>query len=1182
MVRIAGEIDKTFSNSVKSVKNEVGKMKKMTADETFSVLDQGFNKIESVGKKALNTIKRTAELAAVAVAGIGVAATNAGMEFEAAMSTVEAISGANSEQMDELTEKARELGRNSIYSASEVADAMQYMGMAGWKTEQILAGIDPVLNLATASGEDFAMVSDIVTDNLTAFNMTAEEAARMADVMAAAAMNSNTNVAKMGETFKYAGSVAGALDFTIEDVAIATGLMASSGVKANMAGTALRNIFTRMVKPTKDAQKAMDAFGLSITEIDPETGEEKIKSLMDIMLQMRKNVTGKSQDEIKQLVAGLSGGGVEQLTAEEKKYYEALSEEELDALVLAEELSNAEKKAYEGMTQTEKAYYAAGLAGQRGMTGLLTILNASDEDFKKLTEAIYGSAGAAEYMANVKVDNLKGDLSILKNNVTDAGIELYDTFSTDLRGYVQGFTEFIRNNIKNIPKWVDEISANLATLKRKAGKYLEPVVELAVGTGKWLLKNKNEIIGAIAGIGAALTAYKIASTTSHIITGVTSFLKAANPVTLAITGVTAAIGALVGVITAYKLHEQELIDNDLAEHFGNIQLSMEELNAAAHAIVDSGNMAELKRQMDAFKDLEQLGDNIQSEVDKISKIQWKIELGFELSEEEQKEVRTAAEESGKLYNQFAEDTAYNVAQLFPGEDAISKKVRDFYTKNVDKMHKLGEKLAEAVTDAYSEGLLDTKKLGDILDVQAQMAEIQEAISLGQQEAQFALLGQKYGGAALKPEAFENLQAEVNKVLEENEEIYNEAYTKKYAALLAAYGGDSSNKEFKEAVETLNAELQQNKFEQKQRAVEFTLDTIKNTYGNEIDSFVSAREEGIKAFFDDIHGKEALYLSDFEKSDQIIDMRLNDILNRIKGVSGIEWTQVDAVKELVEQTKTQINELMELADIPGLDDKKRQELLAQVGILKQQISEIMATGFIMEGDSNPGGAAFIAEELDNLIASGGLDENATEVAKKMSEYVKNNRNKYVVTAQEEAAIARQQTKDAIDEQISILQQQLDEGYDVEIPLRIYMAARDETQYYDYVNDSDWWKTHTHGDIGHYTGADKIPHYASGGLVDKRQLSWIGENGPEMVIPLDGSSRAFELWEQASQFMNGSLLDRYDINAGGSSETTIEYSPVLQFYGEAPSKSDLDSALKTSQDEFEAMMEKYLKKQARLAF
>lgn len=1214
MVRIAGEVDKTYTSAMKKVKKEAEeakkKIKQMTADETFSVMDNGFNKIESIGKKALSTIKRTAELAAAAVAGIGVAATNAGSEFEAAMSTVEAISGADKSQMEELTEKARELSRESIYSGTEVADAMQYMGMAGWRTEQILAGIEPVLNLATASGEDFALVSDIVTDNLTAFNMTAEEAGRMADVMAAAAMNSNTNVAKMGETFKYAGSVAGALDFSIEDVAIATGLMASSGVKASMAGTALRNIFTRMVKPTKDAQKAMDALGISIEEIDPETGEKKIKSLMKLMLQMRESVSGKSQKEIEQMVAGLAGSDLSQMSAEERKYYESLSEDELDALVLAEKLTDAEKEQYKAMSQTEKAYYAAGLAGQRGMTGLLTILNASDEDFKKLTEAIYGSEGAAEYMAKVKTDNLKGDVAILKNNINDAEVELYDTFKDTLREKVQGITEFVRDNIKNIPKWVDEISAHMATLKRKAGKYLEPVFELIVGTGKWLIKNKSGVIGVIAGIGSTLAAYKIASNTSHIVTGVKEFLAVASPTALAITGITVAIGGIVGAITAYKLHKQELIDNDLAEHFGNIQLSMEELNAAAHAIVDSGNMAELKRQMDAFKDLEQLGDNIQSEVDKISKIQWKIELGFELSEEEQKEVRTAAEESGKLYNQFAEDTAYNVAQLFPGEDAISKKVRDFYTKNVDKMHKLGEELARVVNDAYSGDLLDTDKLGDILDVQAQMAEVQKAISLGQQEAQFALLGQKYGGAALKPKAFENLQAEVNKVLEENEEIYNEAYTKKYAALLAAYGGDSSNKEFKEAVETLNAELQQNKFEQKQRAVEFTLDTIKNTYGNKIDSFVSAREEGVKAFFDDIHGKEASYLSDFKKNDQIIDTRLNDILNRIKGVSGIEWTQVNAVKELVEQTKTQINELMELANIPGLDDKKRQELLAQVGILKQQISEIMATGFIMEGDSNPGGAAFIAEELDNLIASGELDENATEVAKKMSEYVKNNRNKYVVTAQEKAAIARQQTKDAIDEQISILQQQLDEGYDVKIPLRIYIAARDETQYYDYVNDSDWWKTHTHGDIGHYTGADKIPHNARGGLIDKTQLSWLAEDGPEMVIPLDGSRRAFELWETASRFMNMSLLDGIggtaksdsamqgsgvsspgssdnlfeglNVTNNGRGETRIEYSPVLQFYGEAPSRDDLDDALKMSQDRFDEMMERYLKQNARLAF
>lgn len=1166
MVRIAGEIDKTFSNSVKSVKNEVGKMKKMTADETFSVLDQGFNKIESEGKKALNTIKRTAELTAVAVAGIGTAATNAGMEFEAAMSTVEAISGANSEQMDELTEKARELGRNSIYSASEVADAMQYMGMAGWKPEQILAGIDPVLNLATASGEDFAMVSDIVTDNLTAFNMTAEEAPRMADVMAAAAMNSNTNVAKMGETFKYAGSVAGALDFTIEDVAIATGLMASSGVKANMAGTALRNIFTRMVKPTKDAQKAMDAFGLSITEIDPETGEEKIKSLMDIMLQMRKNVTGKSQDEIKQLVAGLSGGGVEQLTAEEKKYYEALSEEELDALVLAEELSDAEKKAYEGMTQTEKAYYAAGLAGQRGMTGLLTILNASDEDFKKLTEAIYGSAGAAEYMANVKVDNLKGDLSILKNNVTDAGIELYDTFSTDLRGYVQGFTEFIRNNIKNIPKWVDEISAHLATFKRKASKFVEPVFNMIVGGFKWLVKNKSAVIGALAGIGTTLAVYKIGSTLTHAVTGFTSFITAANPATLAFTGIAAAVGVLTAAITAYNVAQQEMIDQNLADHFGNISLTMKDLEDVAQGIVDNGTMQKLRDELAAFDDLEILKSQIQDSFKEVNKLTWKVSIGFELSEEEQQSYKEAVETAGKAQEELAEDTAHAVSQIWDSNDPIGAKVNQFYLDNMVEMQTLGKSLSDEVNRAFADNILDPEEMIAISEIQAKMAEIQKAISLGEQDAKLELIKQDYAaGTGLDSESFQNLQAQLEEVLEENEQTFNDYYVKKFASLTAAYKAEGStvtDAEYKEQIKALNDEKVLNIAEQRAKALQFQNETIAKAYQSEIEEYNRLKEEILKEYM----SEDLLDNWDIDNTFNEASKYLVDIQSRL--IAGTDKTTRGAVEQLMDNMEKQIEELLAMSQTKGLSEAAKKQLEDQINAIKAQIAEL--SGFTMTDYETS--EADIYNTINRMLEEGDLTEGERAVAENIKKFLEESGSSYLTQAQAEIDKGYNET-------LEMLKMKYKAGFDVEAELRIALnreityPSTTTTHDYSYVNDPDWWKTHTTGDIG---------HYASGGLVDKRQLSWIGENGPEMVIPLDGSSRAFELWEQASQFMNGSLLDRYDINAGGSSDTTIEYSPVLQFYGEAPSKSDLDSALKTSQDEFEAMMEKYLKKQARLAF
>ena len=182
---------------------------------------------------------------------------NTAMDFEAAMSKVKAITNSTDEDMARLTATARELGASTQFSATEAAQAMSYLGMAGWKTEQIIAGMPGLLDLAAASGEDLARVSDIVSDDLTAFHMSADQAAHMADVMAAASTNANTNVSMMGETFKYAGGIAGSLGYSWEDVAIATGLMANAGIKGEMAGTALRSIMTRLVTPTGEASLAL-------------------------------------------------------------------------------------------------------------------------------------------------------------------------------------------------------------------------------------------------------------------------------------------------------------------------------------------------------------------------------------------------------------------------------------------------------------------------------------------------------------------------------------------------------------------------------------------------------------------------------------------------------------------------------------------------------------------------------------------------------------------------------------------------------------------------------------------------------------------------------------------------------------------------------------------------------------
>ncbi|MCC2864918.1 phage tail tape measure protein [Anaerovorax odorimutans] len=306
------------------------------------------------------------------IVGLGAAAVKTASEFEAGMSKVQAISGASSSDMEALTAKAQEMGIKTKFSASESAEAFQYMAMAGWKTDDMLNGIEGTMYLAGASGEDLATVSDIVTDSLTAFGLKAKDSSHFADVLAAAASNSNTNVAMMGETFKYAAPVAGALGYSVEDTTTAIGLMANAGIKSSQAGTALRSWMTRMAKPTKESQKAMQDLGISLTD-----SSGKMKPFGTV-------------------IGDLRGG-------------------------------------FKNLSKEQQTQYAAMLAGKEGMSGLLAITNATESDYNKLTGAIGDCNGMAKDQYNIMQDNLKGAFDTMKSAVEGVAISVGEALTPTIK-----------------------------------------------------------------------------------------------------------------------------------------------------------------------------------------------------------------------------------------------------------------------------------------------------------------------------------------------------------------------------------------------------------------------------------------------------------------------------------------------------------------------------------------------------------------------------------------------------------------------------------------------------------------------------------------------------------------------------------------------------------------------------
>lgn len=417
-----------------------------------SGFQDGISKIGSCASTALKATTAIIGGAATAVVGIGTAAIKTGANFESSMSNVAAISGATGDELKSLTDKAKEMGAKTKFSASESADAFSYMAMAGWKTADMLDGIEGIMNLAAASGEDLATTSDIVTDALTAFGLSASDSTHFADVLAKASSNANTNVGMMGETFKYVAPVAGALGFSAEDCATAIGLMANSGIKASQAGTSLRSIFTRMAKPTKEVQGAMDALGISLTKSDG-----SMKSLNEIMVDLRKG--------------------------------------------------------FSGLTQDQKAQMAAALGGQEAMSGLLAIVNASDDDFNKLSDSIANCDGAAADMAETMNDNLSGQITILKSGLEGLAISLYEEMQTPLKDIVkeaqtmvQGLQEaFNDGGLDSLVTKAGEVMAQIVTEVAQAAPKLIGTAENLVGSFiQGIVDHKSEFATAGATMVAEL------------------------------------------------------------------------------------------------------------------------------------------------------------------------------------------------------------------------------------------------------------------------------------------------------------------------------------------------------------------------------------------------------------------------------------------------------------------------------------------------------------------------------------------------------------------------------------------------------------------------------------------------------------------------------------------------------
>lgn len=643
---------------------KAGEEQKRSYKQTEAQAKKSAENAEKYWSGAAGKIKSAVSVAAKAtgaamIAG-GSAAIKVGSDFEAGMSEVQAISGASGKELESLRDKAKEMGATTKFSATQSAEALKYMAMAGWKADQMVSGLPGVMNLAAASGEDLGTVSDIVTDALTAFGLQAKDSAHFADVLAKASSSSNTNVGMMGETFKYVAPIAGSMKYSVEDTATAIGLMANAGIKGGEAGTSLRAILTRLVKPPKDAAQALDALGVSAKNSDG-----TMKPLREVIGDLREK--------------------------------------------------------FSGLDDSQKAQYAASIAGQEAMSGLLAIVNASPSDFDKLTKSIDKSDGAAKKQAKTMNNNLKGALYELGSAAEAVGIEVYDDIKGPLTNAVKAGTQQISSLSKAISKGgiKSVVPEQTITTIKNLGSAAKTVagggLKILGASAKFLGENMQTALPLATSLLVAFKGYKIITST------VATFRTMQAAMTGASTGMTL-LGTAVKIFTGHTMAATTATGafnaacTALGGPIGMAVLAIGALTAGAvaHKMTLPKVVTESERFADSCKKIKKEQDELSNSVKSLHKENEKSIESTKAQGVEADNLFKQLQDLIKVENKSAGTKARIQAiveklnEILPDLNLAYDKEKDSLNKSTDAIRKNIDALKEqAMAKAYQKGMEKT-------------------------------------------------------------------------------------------------------------------------------------------------------------------------------------------------------------------------------------------------------------------------------------------------------------------------------------------------------------------------------------------------------------------------------------------------------------------------------------------
>lgn len=1103
---------------------EIGAKKGTGYDAVLSGSVKKLNAMDQVAMKAGRVMLGTGVAAGTAVAVMAAKANETYSNFETQMKELQAISGATASQYEQQKKAAMDAGQATKFTAAESAEAMKYMALAGWDVNTQLKALNPMLKTTAATNGELKTTSDLVTDSMSAVGVGVEGMETYLDKVAMANNKANTNAEQLLRSLVKSGGAAKTLGVSMDDLITATGVLANNGTKAEESGTAMNSILTRIVS-NSTAMKAFDKLGVSLWDADG-----KFVGLRRTLLNIN------------------------------------------DAMA--------------DYTDEQKATTMAAIAGVHRYSQFGYLLDSVKESTKDgasawdtLENSISNSTGAMDKMYNTTTDTLANAKAIRQSALEDMQIRVVDTVSDSEKEFIQWEAEFIPTVTKDLQAYAQAHQYDFANAIESVEGTIEKAYEVGSSAASFIVENKTAVIGALKGVAGGILAIDVAAKGASAVNGIKKFMETFGGAGGGVAGVTLAVSAAIAGYNAIKgaidNANEKMAQSNLENHFGNIQLSLDEIDQLATTIIGEDTMMKVDALNEAMQQSETSLGNITDSLTDVEKNAWKINVGYSMDKDDYQSYATQLDAYTKNVEQYASDRGYEVhvsASLLFGDGSrqdtdISNTFKDAQQQLDTMGNELHDYLYNETNGALLDGIIDIDENKIVEEYQKKMQSIVEKMNAAETNAQFDAIEMKYSGADLDSKAFKQLQKELQQQVNDVEDKEEEALQNTLKGYELKKQTDSSytNVQFEKDKAAASEAYHKGVENAQVKAADYTVNTVDDAYSGKVKKAMED-VQSVYAAYTDLTNKEVQSLWKNNPG-----LALDNLAKETSAIYGTEITKTDSkgLGKIAAEMNSQIADLEDTA-------QRYKDAGQEVPDAVKEALEEMYTIQGLSGDYDAISQGLFSKLLTN--------EDFTDFIKRTGD--KFTKAYFGIESEAKSTFSK--------------------GYDISTDIRLNLdtklaninysvadAMRKAQSYIRQKNDAHPINTSTQlaQDIvnisnGKMPGAKKTVPFtqnAKGGFYDKYTITSLVEEGkPEAVQPLDGSKRAKDIW-----YTSGAMLGMFDrqprtilANDQQAGQQLI-FNPTVIIQGNAK-KADVQDAMRTTYGDVQNMLQKAAKKKARVAF